>query len=64
MRKDGHLHTVVNSANDALIKKVQEMGINALDIIKESEHNDRLEQSLGLITSTIVTEKLLDQMNA
>lgn len=63
MRENGHLHAIVNTANQTLSKKVQEMGINMAEIIRESEHN-RLESNLlDPITSAIVTEKLLDQMN-
>lgn len=64
MKENGHLHTVINSANQTLSKKVHEMGMNVAEIINESERNDRLEPNLlGSITSAIVTEKLSDQMN-
>lgn len=64
VKENGHLHTVVNTANQSLSKKVQEMGMNVADIISESERNDRLEPNLlDSITSTIVTENL-DQINA
>jgi len=59
VEENGHLHTVVNTANQTLSKKIQEMGLNVAEIISESEHNDRLESNLlGSITSTMITEKL------
>lgn len=61
MKENGHLHTVVGTANEILSKKAQEMGLNVADIINESEHKSRSEFEANLldpITSTIVTEKL------
>jgi len=64
VKESGHLHTIVNIANQSLSKKVQEMGMNVAEIISESERNDRLESDLlDSITSTRVTENL-DQINA
>lgn len=64
VKENGHLHTVVNTANQILSEKVQEMGMNVAEIINESERNDRLDSNLlGPITSTIVTEEL-DQIDA
>jgi len=59
VEENGHLHTVVNTANQTLSKKVQEMGLNVAEIISESERNDRLESNLlDSITSAMITEKL------
>ncbi|XP_012536448.1 uncharacterized protein LOC105836745 [Monomorium pharaonis] len=59
VKENGHLHTVVNTANQILSKKVQEMGMNVAEVISESERNDRLDANLlGPVTSTIVTEEL------
>jgi len=59
VEENGHLHTIVNTANQTLSKKVQEMGLNVAEIISESERNDRLESNLlGSITSAMITEKL------
>lgn len=63
VKENGHLHTAINSANQVLSKKVQEMGMNVPEIINESDRNDRLEPNLLGSTSTIVAEKLSDQMN-
>ncbi|XP_077259975.1 uncharacterized protein LOC143896200 [Temnothorax americanus] len=63
VKENGHLHAVVNAANQALAMQVQEMGMNIEKIISDSERNDRLEPNLlGSITSTTVTEKF-DQIN-
>ncbi|KMQ93997.1 hybrid sensor and regulator protein [Lasius niger] len=61
VKENGHLHTVVGTANEILSKKAQEMGLNVADIINESEHKSRSEFEANLLdpmTSTIVTEKL------
>ncbi|KAL6438545.1 hypothetical protein ACFW04_004545 [Cataglyphis niger] len=63
VKENGHLHTIVDTANHILSKKVQEMGMNVADIINESKHKNRLEANLlDPITSTIVAEQL-EQMN-
>ncbi|TGZ52762.1 Uncharacterized protein DBV15_02482 [Temnothorax longispinosus] len=63
VKENGHLHAVVNTANQALAMQAQEMGMNIEEIITDSERNDRLEPNLlGSITSTTVTEKF-DQIN-
>lgn len=61
VRENGQLHTVVDAANQTLSKKVQEMGMNVAEVISESKRKSILEPDL-LVTSTIITEKLLDQM--
>lgn len=61
MKENGHLHTVVDTANEILSKKAQDMGLNVANIINENKHQNRSETNLlnsQLITSTIVTEKL------
>lgn len=63
VRENGHLHTVVNTANQTLSEKVQEIGMNVAEIISKIERNDRLDLNLlGPITSSTVTEKL-DQID-
>lgn len=61
MKENGHLHTVVGTANQILSKKIQEMGMNVTDIINKSKHKNRSELNLP-ITSTIITEQL-EQIN-
>lgn len=64
VKENGHLHTVVGTANEILSKKVQEMGMNVADIMNESKRRSRLEANLlSSVTSTIVTEQLNKQMN-
>lgn len=65
VKENGHLRAVVDTANQTLSKKVQDIGMNVAEIINESKRDDGSEPNLQ-ITSEIVnrTEKLLDQINA
>ncbi|XP_018050130.1 PREDICTED: uncharacterized protein LOC108688395 isoform X1 [Atta colombica] len=45
-KENGHLGTVINTANQTLSKKVKKMGMNVTEIIHESERNNRLESDL------------------
>lgn len=61
VKENGHLHTVVGTANEILSKKAQDMGLNVADIINQSKRQNRSETNLlnsQLVTSTIVTKKL------
>ncbi|XP_071636823.1 uncharacterized protein [Temnothorax longispinosus] len=40
VKENGHLHAVVNTANQALAMQAQEMGMNIEEIITDSERND------------------------
>ncbi|KYQ59673.1 hypothetical protein ALC60_01339 [Trachymyrmex zeteki] len=62
--ENGHLRTVINATNQTLSKKVQKIGVNVVEIIRENKRNlNNLESNLlDSITSTNVTEKL-DQLN-
>jgi len=61
VKENGHLHTVVGTANQILSKKIQEMGMNVADIINKSKHKNRSESNLP-ITSSVITEQL-EQIN-
>lgn len=54
MKKDGYLHMVVKAANETLSKKIQEMGLNVVEITDESKQKGRSDSAL--ITSPIVTD--------
>lgn len=57
VKENGHLHTVVGTANQVLSKKIQDMGMNVADIINKSKHKNRLETN-SQITSTVIEEQL------
>lgn len=57
LKENGHLFKEVDTANQILSKKVQEMGMNVPDIIKESKHKNRLETNLLDTITTIVAEQ-------
>ncbi|KAL0118096.1 hypothetical protein PUN28_009043 [Cardiocondyla obscurior] len=59
VKENGHLHTVVDVANQKLSKKAQDMDMNVANIINESKRDDRLQLNLlDDVTSTTTTEKL------
>ncbi|XP_018371486.1 PREDICTED: uncharacterized protein LOC108766594 [Trachymyrmex cornetzi] len=43
-KENGHLRTIVNAANQTLSEKVQKMGVNVVNIIHESKHNNRIRE--------------------
>lgn len=64
MRENGHLHTAVYTANETLSRKVQEMGMDVEQIINKMTDKSKLESDfLGTITSSEITERLLEQMD-
>lgn len=59
MKEDGHLRTIIATANQKLIKDIQERGMKVEDIINRSKHKHSLEANLpSLITSTVIAEQL------
>lgn len=64
VKEDGQLCRVLKTANERLSDKVDEMGLNVMQIVSKARRKDKSDQDLlGPVTSTAIMEELLSQMD-